>query len=609
MPFDPARCELISTSPGVYLMKSQGGEILYVGKAKNLRARVRQYFLPGGDGRVMIPYLVSKVHDVDTLVVLSEKEALLLENNLIKQHKPRYNALLKDDKSYIALKVTTKKQWPMVQLTRYHGRPEADGLYFGPYTSAQGARRTLDLLQRIFPLRQCSDQEFARRTRPCILYGMKRCIAPCVHKCSKEEYDHLVDHTIKFLKGQNKVVLQDLYREMEKASDSLEFERAAHLLLTIRQIEKTIEGQTVDKPLGEDADVLGVFRQGEEVIISQLCVRQGKLMDSRHFDFANIAEDDEELLKSFILQFYSKIQELPHEILVPIAIEDVAALEEILRADKKRGVAIVLPQRGEKKKLIEMAHANAESQFKKAKDEVAIREKTLLELQEKCRLTRYPERIECFDNSNIGGEEPVSVMVAFTDGVKDKKRYRKYKVKTVEGPDDYATMLEVLTRRYKRAKEENDLPDLLVVDGGKGHLNVALKALADLNIITVDVIGVAKEAGRHDKGMTTEQIYLPNVKDPIFLRHTSPILFLLQQIRDEAHRFAITFHRKRRSKATLKTALSEIPGIGPAKSKLLLRHFGSVKKIREANDEELKSVKGLSQANLEALKKFRVAGI
>ncbi len=604
MTFDATKLDTYPTSPGVYLMKNRGGDVLYVGKAKNVRARLRQYFLPGGDGRYMVPFLIAKVHTIETIIVLSEKEALLLENNLIKQYKPKYNALLKDDKTYIALKVSNKVKWPTVQLVRYRGKPEADGMYFGPYTSAQAARATLDLLNRLFPLRQCSDQELARRTRPCILYDMKRCLAPCVNKCTKEEYDQLVERTVKFLKGQDRAVLKELHAEMQKAAEALEFEKAAVLLKTIQQIEKTIEGQSVDKPLGTDADVLGLFRQGEEVVLSQLFVRNGKLMGSRHYDFTNIAQDDAELLESFLVQHYEKLQELPHEILLPVVVEEAETIADILSANKKRKVALHCPQRGDKRNLLDMALANAEATFKQRKDENEMREKTLLEMQEKFHLTRYPRRMECFDNSNIFGTEPVSCMVVFTDGAKDRSRYRKYKVKTVEGPDDYATMLEVLTRRYKRAKEENDLPDLLIVDGGKGHLNVALKALADLNIINVDVISVAKEQGRHDKGMTAEQVFLPNIKDPILLRSTSPILFLLQQIRDEAHRFAITFHRKRRSKATLKTALEEIPGIGPVKCKMLLRHFGSVKKLREATEAQLREAPGLSEANIQELLKF-----
>jgi excinuclease ABC subunit C len=604
MSFNVGKLETFPVQPGVYLMKNQAGHVLYVGKAKNIRARLKQYFVPGGDGRPIIPFLVAKVDSIDTILVLSEKEALLLENNLIKQYKPKYNALLKDDKSYVALKINHKHSWPMAALVRYRGRPQADGLYFGPYTSAQAARSTLDLLNRIFPLRQCSDQEFNSRTRPCILYDMHRCIAPCVHKCSSEEYGLLVERTIKFLKGQDKEVLKELYAEMHAASDAFEFEHAGMILKTIQQIEKTIEGQSVDKPLGADADALGIYRQGEDVILSQLNIRAGKLMGTHHYNFTNIAQEDAELLESFLIQHYDKIPQLPDEILLPVDLQNVQELSEIISANKGRKANVYAPQRGDKKNLVHMAWLNAEAAFQQQKNHTEIVEKTLLEMQERFHLTRYPRRIECFDNSNTFGQEPVSCMVTFTDGVKDSSRYRKFNIKTVTGPDDYATMNEVLTRRYKRAREENDLPDLLIVDGGKGHLNIAMKVLSDLNIITIDVIGVAKEEGRHDKGMTSEQVFLPNVKDPIFLRHTSPILFLLQKIRDEAHRFALAFHRRRREKKTIRTALEDIPGIGPAKCKLLLRTFGSVKKLQETSIEDLRQVKGLSEANVQAILRF-----
>jgi excinuclease ABC subunit C len=604
MKFDPDSLESFPVQPGVYLMKDTAGNVLYIGKAKNLRSRVKQYFAPRGDGRFMVPFLVSKIQTIDTLIVTSEKEALLLENNLIKEHQPKYNALLKDDKTYIALKINSKHTWPMVNLVRYRGRPESDGLYFGPYTSAQAARTTLDLLNRLFPLRQCSDQELLRRTRPCILYDMKRCVAPCVNKCSKEEYDAYVQRSIKFLKGQDKEILKELYEDMHAASERLEFEKAGAILKTIQQIEQTIEGQTVDKPLGADADVLGIYRQAEDVILSQLHIRSGKLMGSHHYNFSKIAQEDSELIESFLLQHYEKIDPLPHEILLPVSLENAEDIADILSSHKKRKVDIAMPQRGDKKNWLQMAYLNAEATFNKEKDLAEMRERTLLEMQEKLRLNRYPKRIECFDNSNISGAEAVSVMIAFTEGEKDKKRYRKYKVKSISGIDDYGTFFEVLTRRYKRAKEENELPDLLIVDGGKGHLNIALKVLAELDIITIDVISIAKEASRHDKGISAEQLFLPNIKDPILLRSTSPVLFLLQQIRDEAHRFAITFHRNRRSKQLIRTSLADIPGIGPQKSQKLLRHFGSLKKIKESSEEELKKVAGITEANVHAILNF-----
>lgn len=605
MPFDFKKIHLFPTQPGVYLMKDKQGEIIYVGKAKNLRQRVKQYFLSGGDGRLMIPYLVAKIDHIDTIVVSSEKEALLLENNLIKQHKPRYNALLKDDKSYIALKIASDHPWPTVKLVRYRGKPEPDGLYFGPYTSAQAARQTLELLNRLFPLRQCSDRELARRGRPCLLYQMKRCAGPCANKCTQEEYHHHLERTIKFLRGQDKEILKDLYEEMNRFSENLEFEKAAQMLKTIHDIEKTIEIQHVDRPLGHDADAIGIYRHGDEVLLAQLLFRGGRLVGSRHFDFSKIAEDDPELLSSFILQHYEDPIEVPVELLLPIVLSDRESIEEILSSRQSHHkVTLHAPQRGEKKALLDMAQANAEALFKSQKNEEALRERTLLEMQECLNLSRYPSRIECFDHSHIAGTEPVSSLVAFTDGLKDSKRYRTYRLKMGSKSDDYAAMGEVLMRRYKRAKEEGDLPDLIIVDGGKGQLNVALKIFEELNLTGVDIIGLAKEQGRHDKGMTAEQIFLPDQKNPILLKKNSPILFLLQKIRDEAHRVALTFHRKRRSRQTLRSALDDIPGIGPAKRRALLIHFGSLKKVEIASADELRQVKGISEANIAALQIF-----
>lgn len=604
MPFDTKKLELFPQKPGVYLMRGAQKEMLYIGKANNLRQRVKQYFVLGGDGRAMIPFLISKVEEIETIIVNSEKEALLLENNLIKQHRPKYNALLKDDKTYIALKINSRHPWPMVSIIRYRGKPKADGLYFGPYTSAFAARNTLDLIQRIFPLRQCSDQELIRRNRPCILFDMKRCIAPCVNRCTKEEYDHFVEGAIKFLKGQDKEVLKELLAEMERQSEALEFERAAEILQTIRQIEKTIEGQKVDKPLGEDADAFGIFRQGDEAVLCQLLFRSGKLVGSRRHNFSKIAQDDHELLESFLIQNYDEQTELPHEILLSATVENPSAISEIISTHRKRTVKIYAPQRGDKLAMVRMAVANAESSFKQEKDLEAVRERTLLEMEEKFHLNRYPERIECFDISNIAGTEMVATMVVFSEGLKDSNRYRKYKIRTVDQVNDYAAMQEALARRYQRAKDENDLPDLLVVDGGKGHLNMALKVLRELDIATVDVIGLAKEEGRHDRGMTGEQVFLPGIKDPILLKKNSPVLFLLQQIRDEAHRTAITYHRKLRTKKMIRSSLDEIPGIGPIKRSLLLKHFGSIKKLKEATPEEIAQVPRLSKKDVQTIQKF-----
>jgi excinuclease ABC subunit C len=594
----------LPTQPGVYLMKNQNGTVIYVGKAKNIRQRVRQYFLSGGDGRAIIPLLVPKIADVETIVVSSEKEALLLENTLIKQHQPTYNALLKDDKTYVALKVNYKHPWPMVQLVRYRGRPEPDGYYFGPYTSAEAAKTTLELIQRLFPLRQCSDQEFARRTRPCILYDMKRCIGPCVYKETKETYNAYVNRVLKFLRGQAPEIVKELYTEMEAYASRLEFEKAKTVLNQIRQIEKTLEGQHVDQPLGGDIDAIGFFREADQVEIVRLLIRQGKLIGARHHPFAHIAEDDMELLSSFLLQCYTTREECPKEILTPFSLSDMGTLSEILTERKTTKVQVYLPQKGNKRALVEMANRNAQTAFFRQRDAKTMRENTLLEMQEKFQLKNYPERIECFDNSSTSGAIPVSAMVAFFEGEKDKKRYRKYKIEQAALSDDYGMMREVLLRRYRRALQENDLPDLVILDGSKGHLNVAAKVFEELNIISVDLISIAKEEGRHDRGLTLEQVFTLHTKTPIPLSRHSPTLFFLQKIRDEAHRFVHTFHRRRYAYETVKTELLNIPGIGPKKSKILLRHFGSLKGVRQATREELSQIKGLSTKNIEALYKF-----
>lgn len=602
MVFDPKNIDRFPSLPGVYLMKDDQEQVIYVGKAKSIKQRVKQYFIPGRDGRQMIPFLVAKVVSIETIVVSSEKEALLLENNLIKQHQPRYNALLKDDKTYIALKITKKDRWPTVQIVRYRGKPPKDGLYFGPYTSAYSARQMIDLIHRLFPLRQCSDQELGRRKRPCILYQMKRCIAPCVQLCTQEEYEHQVNRVIKFLKGQDKEVLKELKSELEILSDKLEFEKAAIVYQQIVHIEKTMEVQYVDRLLGLDVDAIGFHRQGDESVIVQLLFRSGKLVGSRRFNFSKIVEEDGELLSSFLLQYYGTQEEMIGEILISIPVEDETTLEEIFSQQFHKKITIHRPQKGEKKVLCEMARQNAEAFFLSQKNEQELREKILSEMEKSLFLSRYPYKIECFDNAHLGGSEAVSSMVVFCDGKEERKSYRTYILKESSPGDDYGSMKEVLTRRYKRAKTENQLPDLIIVDGGKGQLGIALKVLEELNLTGIDVVGVAKEKGRHDKGMTQEKIFLQGREEPILLKPHSPVLLLIQKIRDEAHRVAITFHRKKRSQKTIHSALEDVKGIGKVKKEALLKRFGSLKNILNATDEELKTVRGISEKEIASIR-------
>lgn len=601
--FDLKLLDQFPIQPGVYLMKDALGNVIYIGKAKQLKNRIKQYFAIGGDSRPMIPFLIRQIAHIDTIVVPSEKEALLLENTLIKKHQPKYNAFLKDDKTFISLMINNQHPWPMIRLTRYKGTPKHDGLYFGPYTSAYAARQTYELLTRLFPLRQCSDEELKRRTRPCLLYSIKRCIAPCVGKCTKEEYDAYVDGAIKFLKGQDKEILKGLQAQMQKASENMEYERAAAILRMIQQIEHVIEGNTlVVKVNGKNSDALAIYREGEEVMLVQLLFREGKLVGSEHYPFTNILEEDEDLLSSFILQHYRHQEGLPEEILVPIALKDADIITEILSEAHKKKIVVLHPQKGEKRALVGIAEQNAAAIFKQEKDHQELKEKMLLDLQDTLKLNRYPKRIECFDTSNISGTDPVASLVAFTDGEKDTKRTRLFKIKTVPKGDDYGAMREVLTRHLTKAKEADDLPDLIIVDGGKGQLNIAREVFKQLDIASVDLIALAKEEGRHDRGMTEERIFLPDNHDPIHLNPRSSILFLLQKIRDEAHRKAISFHRERRKKRTLTSALDHIPGIGETKRTRLLAHFGSVEKIKQATDEELKEVKGITQKDIQTLR-------
>ena len=604
MAFDPRTLALYPDQPGVYLMKDPGGVVLYVGKAKNLRARLKQYYAASGDQREMVPYLTAQVETIDTIVALTEKDALILENNLIKRHRPKYNVLLKDDKTFVSL-VVTRHKWPMIRLVRYKGKPKDDGIYFGPYTNALAARHTFDLISRLFPLRQCSDAELASRERPCLLYDIKRCIAPCVEKCSKEEYDHHVGSAMRLLKGQDKEVLRELKRQMEEASEALEFEKADRFLQMIHQIEHVTQVQHVDNPAAKDCDAVGIYREADAVMIALLFFREGKLIGSEHFSFHLIASNDAEILESFLLQHYKNLPSFPSEILLPCELPQQTALEEILSEAANRKVSLLTPQKGKKHDLVEMGARNAKALFVREQDARSLKEKMLLDLQETLQLTRFPRRIECFDTSNISGTDPVASLACFVNGERDKARTRLFKIKGMEKADDYTAMRQVLGRHFAKEKEKGDFCDLLIVDGGKGHLNLALEVFLELGIASVDAIALTKEEARHDKGLTQEKIFVPHRKDALLIDPRSPLLFLLQKIRDEAHRQAIEFHRKRRSKRTISSSLDDLPGIGPAKKKRLLQRFGSVKAIKQASREELEQVKGLNKKDIETLLKLK----
>lgn len=588
---------------GVYLMKDAEGNVIYVGKAKSLKKRLKQYF-DVTDTRPIIPFLVQKIASIEIIVTSSEREALLLENTLIKKHQPKYNALLKDDKTFVSLLINHDHPWPMLKLVRHKGPPPKKGLYFGPYTSSIAARATLDLLSKIFPLRQCSDRELSSRTRPCILHAMKRCLAPCVSKCSSEEYRFFVDKTIQFLRGESSFLVQEMKRDMEKASENLEFEKAAALLHTMKQLEQISEqGTSVVQPNTNDCDALGVYREADRALIALLSFRQGRLTSSDHFYFPTVIEDTHTLLETFLLQHYVQGSDLPQEILLPEKLSSFVSLASILEEKTKTTCSMKHPVKGDKKKLLALAEQNAKILFYQEEHGENRKETILTELQEKLSLTRYPSKIECFDTSNCAGSHPVASLVVFTHGDKAPSQYRTYTIKG-EKTDDYHAMKEVLFRRYSKGKIEKDLPDLIIVDGGKGQLSVARSILEELEIASCDLIALAKEDSRHDKGLTQEQVFTLTQNEAILLPKHSPALFFLQQIRDEAHRRAISLHRLQRKKKLLTSELDHLRGIGPIKKKRLLQYFGSVKNLKKASRDDLQNIKGLTKQDLSILEKF-----
>lgn len=589
-----------SKLPGVYLMKNHQGEVLYIGKANNLQARLKQYFGKYKDTRPQIPLLIAQVESLETILVNSEKEALLLEHTLIKKHSPKYNFLLKDDKSYACLQISND-QWPELKMVRAKDA-KANPDLFGPYPSSFAARKMLHLLQRLFPLRECSNNVLKNRTRPCILYEIKRCIAPCVNKCSKQEYQDYVMQLRQFLKGNDKTVIKDLTKKMKEASKNLEYEKAAQYLTTIRQIEALLEKQNVTTYSNIDSDVIGLYREGDNATLSLLTYKMGNLINSFSYPMPHDIEEDEELISSFIFQNYTEAKDFPHEILCPTLPSDFKVLSELISLNSPHKIKLWSPSKGSKKVTLQIAFNNAKDAFNKEIKKSAPKEKLLFELKDKLQLENYPETIECFDNSHLSGTTPVSAMISFVNGHYEKSRLRKYHLDTTQVFDDLKGMEEVLLRRYK--KQELSYPDLIIVDGGKTQLNIAKQVLSKLGIIHIDLIALTKEASRHDFGSTQEKIYVHNQSQPIILPRNSNLLFFLQTIRDQAHRAAITFQRKSRQKNTLTSVLDDIPGIGAKKKKALIEHFKSPQKVTEANKKELQQVKALNQRDIEAILTF-----
>ena len=589
--------ERFPRTPGVYLMKNAEGRIVYVGKAKNLRSRVRQYYSQGGDPRYHIRLGLPSVVDIDFLATNTEKEALILENTLIKKHKPRFNITLRDDKNHVHLRLDPQQQYPRLTIVRQPGKDKA--LYFGPYASSQAVRETLRGLYRAFPIRSCTDAVFNSRSRPCLYHEIGQCVAPCVPGYTTAvAYRELVQQVVLHLQGKSDELIKTLKADIAAAAEELRFEEAAHLYKRLQAVEETVGKQSVTSVKQRDQDIFGYYRAGDTVQIQTLNVRNGQLVGGRAYTFPRQLVPETEVLSSFINQYYAENPYIPREVLLPCALEDADSLAELLSERKGRQVSVLVPQKGDRHHLVQLAMKNAVLAYDKARAEDDQLQRALEELQHKLHLRVLPRRIECFDISNISGTQAVGSMVCFQDGEPDKQRYRRYRIQTLDGPNDYGMMLEVLRRRYRRALEERDLPDLLMVDGGKGQLSMAMRALNDLGIGDLEVVGIAKSRLQVDaetgaRRHSDEKLYRPQRKNAVLFPVNSPALFLLQRVRDEAHRFAVTYHKALRSKQRLRSALEDVPGVGGQRKTQLLRHFGSVKQIREASRESLEAVPGL----------------
>jgi excinuclease ABC subunit C len=586
-------------APGVYLMKGAQGEVLYVGKAKHLRNRLRGYFSAAGDGRAHIRFLMNRVVGIDTIVTDTEKEALILENTLIKKHRPRYNINLRDDKTYVSLRIDLREEFPTFQVVR---RVKKDGAhYFGPFSSSAAVRETLKLIYRVFPLRHHPLETCRRRNRPCLYYQIGQCSAPCHGLISAADYRRLVDGATALLAGREKEIVDSLRQRMVRSSETLDFEGAARLRDQIRAIEETVEQQKVVAAGGGDQDVIGLHREGGEVEVAMFFVREGKVIGRRSYNLEwRLAE--EELLSSFLQEYYGREVFIPERLLLPLAIDDADTLAEWLSERKGKKVRIDVPERGTGRQLVDLARRNALESFRERGSRREARRQVLEDIAARLQLRRVPQRIECFDVSNVQGRFSVASMAVLSDGEPDKGDYRHFRIRTVAGADDFASLFEVLKRRLKRGVEEDLLPDFILIDGGKGQLSVLTAVLEELGLSgRIDAAGIAKSRVRANvRGKAVERseerFFLPGRKNPVVLRQGSPALFMLERLRDEAHRFAITHHRKLRSRSTLRSVLEEIPGVGEQRRKALLRHFGSLKKIREASLEELEAMPGLPKS-------------
>lgn len=604
--------DTLPNKPGCYLMKNKSGNIIYVGKAVNLRHRVRSYFHENDGQHPRTKQLVSNIANIDWIVVDSELEALILEMNLIKKHRPIYNIRLKDDKRYPYIKVHWADDFPKVTVTR---RMVNDGSrYFGPYTSVWAVHQTLDVLRKIFPYLTCDREITGKDKRACLYYDIKLCTAPCIGMINKQDYRNMIDNLCQFLDGRTESILKRLEEDMIDASEKMEFEKAATIRDQIRAINQIVEKQKVVSTEEKDSDIIALAREDQDACVQIFFIRNGKLIGREYFILEGTEEaQDHEVIKEFLKQFYSEAANIPSSVLLPNDIEELNIIRQWLNT--KRGgekIDIVVPHEGTPNDLMNMAKENAVETLKSLRAQWEAdthkQAESLAQLQEAFNLSEPPNRIECYDISNTQGTASVGSMVVFTQGVPNRKLYRRFNIKTVQGPDDFASMEEVLTRRFKRYEASKEmqsvgkkideafalLPDILIVDGGKGQLGKAINVIEEFNLRgKFAVVGLAKQE---------EELFFPDRPESLKLPRNSQGLYLIQRIRDEAHRFAITAHRKRRTMMGLASQLDKVPGIGSQRRKTLLKHFGSIEAIINASDEELLNLPGIHAGVVEALR-------
>lgn len=600
-----ARLDTLPTSPGCYLFKNKKGVVVYVGKARSLRQRVRQYFQPNSsDYRYFIPLLDRVLGDIETVVTASEKEAVLLENSLIKQHRPKYNVRLRDDKDYLSVRLDKRAAWPRLEIVR---RPRADGAsYFGPYPSATEARRTLKTINRHFQLRTCDDEEFASRTRPCLEHQIKRCSGPCVLPVPKEEYAAQVEYVEMFLGGRTKELVGELEVEMRSAARAMEFERAARLRDQISAVATVTEAQRVAEVSDLDRDVFGLYREGDGVVVTLLIVRAGFVRDTQSMVFARSELPDDELVSQVLTGRYAgEGATIPDEVVLPIEPEGADGIAEVLSEQRGKAVKVVVKPTGEGSAapLLAMAMENARHAFREKRMAVASAGGQAEALARALGLEEPPRSIECVDISHHAGAETVGAVVRVTDGVPDKRGYRGFHVRSENTGDDYKAMYEVLSRRFRRGKNREqgwELPDLFVVDGGRGQLNIAVTVLKELGVEDLAVCSLAKERENVLGEKVVDRVYQPGRKNPVTIRDNGPALVLLARARDEAHRFANKTREALHHKKRLRSELDGLPGLGPMAARALLRRFGSVAGVSEATLAEIAAVPGVGPKRAQA---------